>query len=159
MTFGLEVVEERRDDRRVEVLQSKVVRRLAGQKLNKSQQQTECVTIRGHSARTGLALVEQTIREKRLQRWRERAHGCTSSVISRRHAAKANNSGEADRYQYVKRGSRWPRYVDSQARRDCVFSPLRYQVAIVRTANECRRSWMRGWLGDVAPIPATLTSA
>jgi len=35
-----------------------------------------------------------------------------------------------------------------------VFSPFRYQATMVRTANECRRSWIRGWLDDVAPIPA-----
>jgi hypothetical protein len=51
-----------------------------------------------------------------------------------------------------------PKYVDSQGRRAATVSPLRYQASRTATANESRRSWMRGVLVDAAPIPLRLQS-
>ncbi len=99
VTVGLEVVEEGRDDRCLQVLQVQRIRCPARLRLHEAEQQPERVTVGGHGARTRLALTDQAVGEEGLQRRGERAHGWASADASSRLAARASSSGEAERYQ------------------------------------------------------------
>ena len=67
----------------------------------KTQQQPDRVAVGGDGVRAGLALLEQSVGEERLQGGGDRGHrGSTFPIIgSSRSAAIASSSGEADRYQ------------------------------------------------------------
>ena len=127
-TLAFEVVEERGNPGRVEVLDIERRRLLAGLPLNEGQEQSEGVAIGGDRVRAGVSLVDQPVGEERLQRGRQRTHrsSCTvafclrarfdpppahgagavqlsgerpSLACSSRCAARPRSSGEAERYQ------------------------------------------------------------
>jgi hypothetical protein len=92
-----EVVEERLDQRRVEILDLELARLLAGALLGEGEQQPEGVAVCGDRVLAGALLVDQPLGEERLKDRGERAHD--SEASSRRSAASASSSGAADRYQ------------------------------------------------------------
>lgn len=107
MPVGLEVVQERRDQRGVEIVDVEPGRRLPGVLLGEGQEQPERVAVRGDGAWAGLALGHEPVGEERLQGRGEAAHDVTACRwASSRPVAWPSSSGVAVRYQYVYRGSR-----------------------------------------------------
>ena len=96
---GLEVGEERPDQRRVEIVKAELVWRLAGALVGEAQQQTDRVAVGSHGVRAGVALADQPFGEERLQQRCERAHGRASVMVSSRSATSSSSSGTAVRYQ------------------------------------------------------------
>ena len=96
--LGIQVTEERADERRVQVGEVQPGRRLAQTFERVTQQQAEGVPVRGNCVRAGPAL-RQPLGEERLQDRRERGHSLSPGKHSRRAAAAVSNSGAACRYQ------------------------------------------------------------
>jgi hypothetical protein len=70
--------------------------------LGKLQQQEKGVAVGGMGVGTRLSLVDQTLREERLQKNGKVGlgfHGHTSHLLSIRSRARPINSGQADKYQ------------------------------------------------------------
>ena len=105
----LEVVEERCDECGVEILERELCWRDLLRVLREAQQHAEGVTIGGDGVRAGVALGAEALDEECLERGSKRCHWRTSPRSPRRSAAAANNSGDADKYQYVDAGLTWPR--------------------------------------------------
>jgi hypothetical protein len=70
----LEVIEERADQWRVEIVEVELAGLLAGPLLGESEKQTQRVTVGRDRVRASVALPCQPVGEERLQRWREHAH-------------------------------------------------------------------------------------
>jgi hypothetical protein len=75
LAIPLKVIEEGEDERRIDVLQIEVFRRLAGVLMRKLQQQAEAVAVGRYSLWAGVALRDQSFQEERLQDRREAAAG------------------------------------------------------------------------------------
>ena len=118
-----EVLEERADQRRVEIVDVQLERLLAGLLLGEAQQQPERVAVGGDRFRAGVALGDQTLSEIRLERGRERGHESTSGSCSSRRLINWSSSGTASRYQYELAGSTCPRNADSSGIRRSMSSP------------------------------------
>ena len=100
-----EMLEERADQRRVEIVDVELERLLAGLVVREGEQQPERVAVGGDRVRTRVALRDQTFGEERLQRRGDEAHESTSGSCSRRWLISSSSSGTASRYQYVLAGS------------------------------------------------------
>ena len=107
--IGFQVVEERPDQRRVQVGDVQIGGCLAGPLLGEGEKQFDCVPVGGDGVAAGLTLPGESVGEKRLQGWGERAHESPPRCASSRLPANAISSGAADRYQNVCSGSVWPR--------------------------------------------------
>jgi hypothetical protein len=94
-----EVVQERGDQRRVEVGDVERRRRLAGLGGGESDQQSDRGSVAGDGVGRGATLTDEPVGEERLQHRGERGHGWPSSRGSRRAAASCMSSGTADKYQ------------------------------------------------------------
>jgi hypothetical protein len=94
------MVEERPDQRGVEIAERQLMRRPAGLALHEAKQHAEGVPVGGDRVGAGLALTDQPLGEKGLQQRRERIH-CSPPFrsMSSRCAASSSNSGTAERYQ------------------------------------------------------------
>src|ERR1035441_8256776 len=97
----LEVIEERRDERRAEICEVEPGGRYAGLLAGELQQEPERVPVGGDGVRAGSSLA---LGEERLQGGRQRGHDRVPADRSSRSAARAISSGAADRYQYVAAG-------------------------------------------------------
>ena len=95
----LEVVQERADQRRVEVGEVELARLPAGAPGGEGEQQPPGVAVGGDGLRAGVPLAGQPVGEERLQGRGERGHGRCSGWSSSRCPAAASSSGAADRYQ------------------------------------------------------------
>jgi hypothetical protein len=95
----LEVVQERGDQRRVEIGDVHRGRRLARRGGGEADQQSERVAVAGDRVRRGAALRDEPVGEECLQHRGERGHGWPSSPGSSRAAASCMSSGTADKYQ------------------------------------------------------------
>src|SRR5450755_4910201 len=135
-----EMLEERADQRRFEIVEVELERLLAGLLVREAQQQPERVPVSADRLRTGVALGDQTVGERGLKRRRERSHGSTSGSCSRRRLISSSSSGTAPKYQDELAGSTCPRNADSSGIRRSMFSPASNQSRSVRTARVCRRS-------------------
>ena len=93
------MAEERRDHRRVQILELQLRWRLAGLLVHELQQQPEAVAVGSDRVRAGVALAREAIGEERLQQRRERGHDCSSQVRSSRSAASESSCGAAWKYQ------------------------------------------------------------
>jgi hypothetical protein len=82
VAIALEVVEERRDARGVEMLDVKRGRPLAGGLLGEGEQQPEGVAVGRDRVRAGVSLIDQPVGEERLQSRSQRAH--RSSLLAMR---------------------------------------------------------------------------
>jgi hypothetical protein len=105
----LEVVQERGDQRRVELGDVQLAGRLARPLGGELQQQPEGEAVGGDRVRARAALGEEPVGEVGLQRGRERAHRTPPNRSPTRSAASAISLGEADKYQYVSAGLTCPR--------------------------------------------------
>ena len=94
-----EVVEERSDQRRVEVGEVQLAWLLAGLLLGVGQQQPEGVAVGGDRAWAGVLLGHQPVGEPGLEGRREQRHDRPPSALSSRLATSAISSGDAWRYQ------------------------------------------------------------
>ena len=94
-----EVVEERGDQRRVEIGDVQGARRLAGAFGGEAEQQPEGVAVGGDRVRTRAALTDQPVGEVGLHRRRERGHGRPPRCRWSRWQALSISSGVAVRYQ------------------------------------------------------------
>jgi hypothetical protein len=94
-----EVVEERADQRRVEVVDGELARLLAGSLGAEREQQPERVPVGGDRLRARVALGDQPLGEERLKRRCEQAHESTSGSRSSRVVISAISSGTACKYQ------------------------------------------------------------
>src|SRR5664279_743395 len=103
--FLFEVGEERADQRRVEIVDVQLERWLAGLSLREGEQQSAGVAVGGNRLWPGIALGDQPVGEKCLQRRREQGHASVSGSCSRRRLITSSSSGTASRYQYVLAGS------------------------------------------------------
>ena len=99
MTIAFKVLQEGTDELSVEVLQPKGRGCDAGPLLHEAEEETERVAVCGDGVLACPTLTEEPLDEERLERWSERAHGVTSVEPSSRAAARASNSGAAERYQ------------------------------------------------------------
>jgi hypothetical protein len=72
--FGLEVLEERADQRCVEVSEVQLAGLFAGLLLGEAQQQPERGAVGGHRPGAGVALGQQPVGKERLERRGEQAH-------------------------------------------------------------------------------------
>ncbi len=97
--IAFQVGEERADQRRVEILEADLRRRLASLRLDEPQQQPKRVTVGSDRVRAGVTLVQETIGEVALEQRSESAHDGAPDVCSRRSAASASSSGAASKYQ------------------------------------------------------------
>ena len=108
----LEMVEERDDQRRVEIGDVELVGLFAGALGGESEQQPDRVPVGGDRVRAGLALADEIVGEEGLEGRGERAH-CRCPICSRcrcsRSPASASSSGAADKYQKVFEGFTCPR--------------------------------------------------
>jgi hypothetical protein len=95
----LEVIQERANERSVDIGEVQGGGRLAGALAGKAEQHSPSVPIGSNSQRARVALAQEPLGEERLQRRCERAHGLALPHRSRRSAAVPSNSGDADRYQ------------------------------------------------------------
>ena len=96
----LQVVEERGDRVRVQVVPVQLRRADSCASLDEAEQEAERVAVGGDGARAGLALAGEPVGEERLQGRRDQGHGRAAFPIpSRRAAARASSSGAAERYQ------------------------------------------------------------
>ena len=93
----LEVVEEARDQRLVEVVPVQAGGLLAGRVVDVAEQQPQRVAVGRDRARTGLQLSGQPVGEEGLQRRRDERHRRIAWASSRSRAACASSSGAADR--------------------------------------------------------------
>jgi len=93
-----EVVQERGDQRRVEVGDVRDAGRLAGLAGGKGQQEREAELVGGEGVGAGRPLADQPVGEIGMQAGGQGAHRCASSPASRS-AASDISSGEAGRYQ------------------------------------------------------------
>ncbi len=93
----LELLEERRDQRLVEVVPVQVRRGCSGRVTREAQQQPQRVAVGDDRARAGVQLTGQAVAEERLQGRCDGCHRVTSRAVSSRPAASANSSGAADR--------------------------------------------------------------
>ena len=105
----LEVIQERADQRRLEIVDVEIAGRLVTVLGGECKQQADRVAVGGDRMRAGLSLGDQPIGEERLQRRREQAHLAPPSARSRRSAASPSSSGAACKYQYVDPGLTCPR--------------------------------------------------
>jgi hypothetical protein len=105
----LKVLQERSDQRRVELGDVQLAGRLAGPLGSEAEQQPERLAIGGDRVRAGSALGDQPVAEVGLHRGRECAHRTPPNRSLTRSAASAISSGEADKYQYVSAGLTCPR--------------------------------------------------
>ena len=94
-----EVVEERADQRRVEIGEVKLTRLLAGLLLRELQQQPQRVAVSSDRPWADVLLGHQPVGEERLKRRREQAHRFAPIALSRSRATSSSNSGTACRYQ------------------------------------------------------------
>src|SRR6266436_1979515 len=94
-----EVVQERGDQRRVEILDPQAGGRSAGALLSEGQEKPQRVAVGRNGVRAGVLLPGEPVGEERLQGRGERGHGITAGRGSSRSAASASSSGAADRYQ------------------------------------------------------------
>ena len=100
-TAGLHVVEKRRHQRCIDLLELQPLRCNTEMLLGELQQQPEAVTVRADGVGTRLTLLHQPAREEALQQRRERGrgHGRPSQRRSMRSTAKRRSCGWALRYQ------------------------------------------------------------
>jgi hypothetical protein len=94
-----EVVQERADQRRVEVGEVQLAWLIAGLLLGEGEQQPERVAVGGDGSRARVSLGDQPVGEECLERRCELAHDSSIPVRSRRSRASASSSGDACRYQ------------------------------------------------------------
>jgi len=105
-----QVIQERRDHRRVQVIPVELGGRLAALLVDELKEQLQGVAVGLDGARARLALLGEPVGEEGLQRRRDQGHGVAADhADSCRAAARASSSGAADRCQYVEAGSRCPR--------------------------------------------------
>lgn len=97
--LALEMFEERRDERRVELGDVEPAWWGAGASRGEPEQQPERQRVGGDRVLARRSLAEQPIGEERLQRRCERAHRRFPKRASSRPAASVISSGVADRYQ------------------------------------------------------------
>ena len=109
----LEVVQERTDQRRVQVGDLQARRCLARPLFGEGQEQLERVPVGGDGVRAGLALPGQAVGEEALQGRGKGAHGRSPLRISSRFPARAISSGEDDKYQLFRSRNNWY-YSDSR---------------------------------------------
>ena len=95
----LEVIEERADQRRVEIADVQLPGRLGAALGGEGKQQAHCVAVGGDRVLAGVALFGQAVGEERLHRWGQGAHERFSVWRTSRSAASCMSSGAADRYQ------------------------------------------------------------
>lgn len=115
--LGLEVVEEREDHRRVEILERQRRGRPSGSLLDVAEQQLEGVAVARDRVRAGATFCDETALKEVLQkRWESdlgrhhdgRSCSCRANR-SKRSELMAISSGTAERYQYVAVTLAWPR--------------------------------------------------
>lgn len=100
MPSGLEMIEERSDHFGVEIVPVETARGFPGSLVDEHKEEPQRIPIRSNGLSAGMALFDEPVREKRLQRWCDQRHRkITPSDSSRRPAANANSSGAADKYQ------------------------------------------------------------
>jgi hypothetical protein len=99
LSFVFEVVEERGDQRGVEV--GDVERRglLAGLGGGEAEQDSEGAAVAGDGVWGGAPLGDEPVGEERLEHWGQGGHDRSRSCCSRRAAASCMSSGTADKYQ------------------------------------------------------------
>src|SRR5205809_95436 len=129
------MVQERGDQRRVELGDVQLAGRLAGPLGGEAEQQPERLAVGGDRVLARAALRDQPIGEIRLHHGSECAHRTPPNRASTRSAASAISSGEADKYQYVSAGLTCPREVDSVAMCSSMLTPDRCQPIRVCTAK------------------------
>jgi len=95
----LEVVQERGDQRRVEVCDVQRTRRLVGLRGGEADQQPERVAVAGDRVGGGATLSDEPVGEERLQHRCQRGHDWPAWCCSRRAATSCISSGTADKYQ------------------------------------------------------------
>src|SRR3954462_15633789 len=93
--FAFQVGEEGADQRRVEVLEADLRRRLAGACLDELQQQPERVAVGSDRVRAGVTLAQETTGEVALQQRAQSAHYGAPADGSRRSPASPSSSGAA----------------------------------------------------------------
>src|SRR5665811_710125 len=89
----LEVIQERADQRRVEIGKVEFARLFAGLLLSEVQQQPERVAVGDKGAWAGVLLRDHPLGEERLKGRREQAHDAPPNMPFRRWPASASNSG------------------------------------------------------------------
>ena len=104
-----EMVEERADERCVEVGEIKLGWWSGGGLGHETEKQTERVAVGVDGVGAGIALRHEPFGEERFEGRGQRGHDGAPKVDSARRAAAASSSGTADRYQYVEVGLTWPR--------------------------------------------------
>ena len=102
-----QVVQERADQRGIQVGDPEPRRGAARLLLGEGQQELERVAVGGDRVIAGVALPDQPVGEERLQGRGEGAHAMPPGWFSRRSAARASNSGAADKYQLFRRRNNW----------------------------------------------------
>src|ERR1044071_5174438 len=100
-TLVLQVVEEPKNERRVQISDGQARRRFLQTALSKADQETECVSVSGDGIWTRAALVHQTFGKIRLQESREGGVGFHKwrrvCARSKRNVANLRSSGAAER--------------------------------------------------------------
>jgi hypothetical protein len=104
--LDLEVVQERCDHVRAEVVDAQLTGRPAAVMAGEGEQQPEGVPVGGNRVRTGVTLADHSLGEETLQHGGNERHRC-ASVSSRRAQARAINSGAADKYQLFRLRNNW----------------------------------------------------
>jgi len=99
VAVAFEVVQERRDERRVELGDVQGGGRLAEAFGCEGQQEPEGELVGADGVRAGGALADQPVGEVGLQCGGERGHGRAPYRVCSRPAASSISSGDADRYQ------------------------------------------------------------
>ena len=108
--FAFEVIQERADSGRVEVVELQLRRGLSAAVPGEGEQEPEPVAVGGDGVPAGAFLAHQPLGEERLEGGSDGAHRwCSSSPASSRPAASASSSGHAVRYQNVLDGRTCPR--------------------------------------------------
>jgi hypothetical protein len=105
----LEMLQERDDERSVEIGHEQSRRGLAHALLAEREEESERVAIRGDRVGACISLTQEAVGEERLEQPRDQRHGRTAEYRSRRAVAASSNSGTAVKYQYVDDGPTWPR--------------------------------------------------
>src|SRR5664279_3543288 len=121
-----EMVEERADQRRVQLGDVQLAGLRAGAGGGEGEQQPERVAVAGDGVCAGAALADEPVAEERLQQRRERAHDPAPhdrvEPLSRRAAASCISCGTAERYQLFRGRNNWyqsasPELLDFASRR------------------------------------------
>ena len=100
VTFGIQMIEERDNQLRIEIFQSKGRRKFAGSTMRELQEELESIAVGGNSMWAYVALVGEPMSEEAFDEPRERiGHSDTPHLASRRILASFSRSGCAVRYQ------------------------------------------------------------